>query len=91
MEGLSLDLNQRIDTRFSDEQVIPVHLQHDKSVMVKGDQADPLGLRLSSSVGVHHQVCAAKYDDRSPRTAQPAIPRLTSHSACRPCACRFSA
>jgi hypothetical protein len=59
---VSLDLNQRIDSHFRNEQVLPVHFQHHEPFLVKGEQSPPLGLCLSTSIGVHDEVCSAKHD-----------------------------
>jgi hypothetical protein len=79
--GLSLDLDQRIDARFGDEQILAVHLQHHKPVLVKSDQAPPLGLRLSPSVGVQHQVGSVKHEHPSPSLTHRATVRLTEGAA----------
>src|SRR5882672_2291896 len=64
-----LDLDQRINARFGNEQVLAVHLQHHKPILVERDQTPPLGLRLSPSIGVHHQVCPAQHVRPSPSPA----------------------
>jgi hypothetical protein len=60
--GVSLYLNQGIDARFRDEQVLAVHLEHHEPFLVQSDQTPALGLRLSPSVGVLHQVRSIQHD-----------------------------
>jgi hypothetical protein len=72
---LSLDLKQRIDARFGDEQVLAIHFQHHKSFLVKRDQAPSLSLRLSPPIGVGQQVCSAQHDHPSLSLAHRATPR----------------
>src|SRR4029450_1688074 len=63
--GPSLGLDQRNDARFGDEHVLTVHLQHHNPFLIQSDQSPPLGLRLPSSVGVHHHVGSAKHEHPS--------------------------
>ena len=72
---LSLDLDQRVDACFGDEQVLPIYLQHHKPILVKRHQAPPLGLRLSPSVSIHHEVCPAPHPHP--------LPSLTHHTTAR--------
>src|SRR5262245_16677156 len=87
---LSLGLDQRIDARFGDQHVLAVHLHHHKPVLVQGDQAPPLGLRLPPSIGIHYQVYSAKHECPFPSPAQRATPVPTYGSECRACVCQFS-
>jgi hypothetical protein len=80
--GLSFDLDQRIDARFGHEEMLPIHLQHHKPFLVEADQASPLGLRLSPSIGVHQEVCPAQHDSPSPTLAHRVCHRPPQGAAC---------
>jgi hypothetical protein len=73
---LSLDLDQSIDARFRDEHEFAVHLQHHKSFLVQGNQAPPLGLRLSPSIGIHREIYSAKHE-HPPQPRSPYHPSPT--------------
>ncbi len=81
MSELLLSINQCIDARFGDEQVFPVHFQHHKPILVQREQAPPLSLRLSPSVGVRYQVGSAQHDRPFFRPAHRATAPLTEGAA----------
>jgi hypothetical protein len=89
-EGPSLGLDQRVDARFGDEHVLAVHLQHHKPILVQGNQAPLLALRLSSSVSAGHQVCSTRHDRPPPSLAHRAAARLTEGAAWVECVCQSS-